>query len=152
MESVRYGVGAEGLIDGARRMILLFTEYYGRVSIWKATMVEAANEPQPLSPVVFHVLLALSSGPMHGYAVMKRVEEDSGLRMGPGTVYGSIQRLTDAGWLRDAGADLEDARRGRRFALTPAGRRALQAEAARITRLARLPEVRELAPERGGHS
>jgi DNA-binding PadR family transcriptional regulator len=113
-------------------------------------MVEAANEPQPLSPVVFHVLLALLSGPMHGYAVMKRVEEDSGLRMGPGTVYGSIQRLTDAGWLRDAGADLEDARRGRRFALTPAGRRALRAEAARITQLARLPEVRELAPERGG--
>lgn len=113
-------------------------------------MIEVAKEPQPLTPAVFHVLLALSGEPMHGYAVMKRVEEDSGLRMGPGTVYGSIHRLIEAGWVRDVGADREDARRGRRFALTPAGRGALQAEAARITRLARLPEVRELAPARGG--
>jgi DNA-binding PadR family transcriptional regulator len=105
--------------------------------------------PAPLTPAVFHVLLALSDGPMHGYAVMKRVEDDSGLSMGPGTVYGCIQRLEDAGWVR---ADVEaggDARRGRAFHLTPAGRAALRAEAHRITRLSRLEGVRELAPDAG---
>ena len=59
---------------------------------------------QPLTPVVLHVLLALADGPLHGYAVMKRVEEDSGIAMGPGTVYGALQRLEEAGWIEEAGA------------------------------------------------
>jgi DNA-binding PadR family transcriptional regulator len=104
---------------------------------------------QPLTPAVFHVLLALSGGPLHGYAIMKRVEQDSGLAMGPGTVYGSIRRLAEAGWVSDAGVDTEDARRGRAFALTQSGQEALRAEAARIMRLARLATGRVLAPEAG---
>ncbi len=105
--------------------------------------------PAPLTPAVFHVLLALAEGPRHGYAVMKQVEEDSGIAMGPGTVYGSLQRLEDAGWVEVGDEDARDARRGRVFHLTPAGRGALQAEASRITRLARLEGVRELAPDAG---
>ncbi|GMV04235.1 MAG: PadR family transcriptional regulator [Gemmatimonadota bacterium] len=107
------------------------------------------DAPAPLTPVVFHVLLALSGGPLHGYGVMKRVEEDSGLAMGPGTVYGALQRLADTGWVAEVDDDAGDARRGRAFALAPAGREALRREAERITGLARREEVRALllAPE-----
>lgn len=113
-------------------------------------MGNGTDGPAPLTPAVFHVLLALSDGPLHGYGVMKRVEEDSGIRMGPGTVYGSLQRLEDSGWVAVGAEDDRDARRGRLFHLTEAGRGALADEAARITRLAGLRGVRDLVPEGGG--
>lgn len=103
----------------------------------------------PLTPAVFHILLALVEGPLHGYAVMKRVEDDSGLRMGPGTVYGSLQRLEDSGWVAVGAPDDVDRRRGRRFELTDDGRQALATEARRITRLADLSEVQRLAADPG---
>jgi DNA-binding PadR family transcriptional regulator len=105
----------------------------------------------PLTPVVFHVLLALSDGPLHGYAIMQRVEEESGQAMGPGTIYGALRRLADAEWLEEReDEDGGDARRGRSFALTEAGRAALAVEARRIRRLADLSEVRRLAAEGRG--
>lgn len=111
-------------------------------------MSSQAQASAPLTPAVFHVLLALGDGPLHGYAIMKRVEAESGLRMGPGTVYGSLDRLTAAGWIAETDADgPDDVRRGRSFELTADGRVALGAEAARITRLARLVGVRRLAPD-----
>jgi len=103
----------------------------------------------PLTPVVFHVLLALASGPLHGYGIMKRVEEDSGIRMGPGTVYGSLNRLLEAGWVAEldpAVVEGSDPRRGRAFELTAAGLTALRGEAERIRRLAGMEDVRRLAP------
>ncbi len=103
----------------------------------------------PLTPVVFHILLALHDGPLHGYAVMKAVEQDSGLRMGPGTVYGSLQRLQDAGWVAVGERDAADRRRGRLFEMTPPGRDALEGEARRITRLAQRSEVRRLVADEG---
>ena len=117
-------------------------------------MTPKSTPPPSLSPVVFHVLLALRKAPLHGYAVMKRVEEDSGVAMGPGTIYGSLQRLVDAGWVAEepeGPGEPQDPRRGRAFVLTPAGLEALRREAARITGLASLDAVRTLAPEgRGG--
>lgn len=104
---------------------------------------------EPLSPVVFHILLALSREALHGYGVMKQVEADSGLAPGPGTVYGALDRLTEAGWVREAGSAGGDARRGRAFALTPEGAEALRAEARRLTRLSELPAVRQLLPDGG---
>lgn len=109
--------------------------------------MDEPRAPAPLTPVVFHVLLALSGGPLHGYGVMKRAEQDSGLVMGPGTVYGSLQRLEDAGWVRATEPEGNEPRRGRVFHLTGRGREALAAEARRIARLARLHDVRELLPE-----
>ena len=54
---------------------------------------------QPLTPAVFHVLLALADGDKHGYAIMKNVDEHTGgtLRMGAGTLYGTLQRLMESG-------------------------------------------------------
>jgi len=105
------------------------------------------NDAAPLTPVVFHVLLAVSDGPLHGYAIMQEVEEASGQAMGPGTIYGALRRLTDAGWLIEADAESGDARRGRSFALSEAGRGALADEARRIRRLAESKAVRRLAAE-----
>jgi DNA-binding PadR family transcriptional regulator len=98
--------------------------------------------PGPLTPAVFHVLLALSDEALHGYAIMKRVETDSGLGMGPGTIYGSLDRLRDAGWVSEESSVAGDTRRGRSFALTTLGRNALRAEARRLARLAELAAVR----------
>lgn len=109
-----------------------------------------SSEPghAPLTPAVFHVLLALADGPLHGYAIMQRVEETSGLEMGPGTIYGSIRRLSEAGWVEEADGDTSDARRGRSFRLSELGAGALAEEARRITRLAQMADVRRLAAER----
>jgi DNA-binding PadR family transcriptional regulator len=78
---------------------------------------------------------------------MKRVEEDSGVNMGPGTVYGSLHRLEEAGWVTAIEAERQDSRRGKTFILTHVGRRALEMEALRLTRLARLAAERGLAPD-----
>ena len=64
----------------------------------------AANTPnQPLTPAVFHILLALADGEKHGYAIMKDVEaQTSGqLKMGPGTLYGSIKRMLAGGLIAE---------------------------------------------------
>ena len=99
---------------------------------------------QTLTPVVFHVLLALADGPRHGYAIMKDVEghTDGTLKMGAGTLYGTLQRLTEAGWVAEseapiAAATLRDGRR-RFYRLTTDGRKALGAEVSRLEGLIRL--------------
>src|SRR4029453_12171303 len=75
----------------------------------------------PLTPAVFHILLALADGPRHGYAVMQAVERsaDAEPPMGPGTIYGSLQRMEEAGLVREIAAPADDRRR--RFPLLPAG-------------------------------
>lgn len=105
------------------------------------------DSTSPLTPAVFHVLLALADEPLHGYAIMKRVEQDSGLGMGPGTIYGSLDRLRDADWVSEHAEAGSDSRRGRSFALTDIGRAALRCEARRLGRLARLVELSGVGTE-----
>ena len=64
--------------------------------------------------------------------------------MGPGTIYGSIQRMEEAGLVRELATRSDDRRRV--FALLPAGRRALEAGARRLTRLADLVRGKQLIP------
>ena len=91
------------------------------------------NSIQPLTPAVFHILLALSSGERHGYGIMKQVEADSDgrVKMGPGTLYGSLGRMMDAGLLRESDRrrdpEMDDERRVY-YELTGLGRDALAAE------------------------
>lgn len=103
---------------------------------------------QPLTPAVFHILLALAEGPLHGYAIMQAVEASAGsaVRMGPGTIYGSLQRMEGAGLVREVAVGADDRRR--LFALQPAGRRALVCEAERLARLATLVRAKRLVPEK----
>jgi DNA-binding PadR family transcriptional regulator len=100
--------------------------------------------PSSLTPAVFHVLLALADGPLHGYAIMQAVEASSGAAMGPGTVYGTLERLEAAGLVREMPAVRTDRRRV--FALLPAGRQALQDEARRLSRLASLVRAKRIVP------
>jgi len=101
----------------------------------------------PLTPAVFHILLALADGPLHGYAIMQAVEESAGPTppMGPGTIYGSLQRMEEAGLVKELPAPGDDRRRT--FALQPAGRRALASEAERLARLTALVRSKRLVPD-----
>lgn len=102
--------------------------------------------PEPLTPVVFHILAALADHPegvLHGYAIARRVEDDSegAVSMGPGTLYGSLKRMQGDGLIAEAedpGRDGAHADRRRYYRLTPEGRAALRAEAGRLARAAAL--------------
>jgi DNA-binding PadR family transcriptional regulator len=98
----------------------------------------------PLTPAVFHILLALADGPLHGYAIMVAVEESAGVAMGPGTIYGTLERLEASGLVREQPPARGDRRRT--FAIQPAGRAALQDEARRLSRLAALVRAKRLVP------
>ena len=102
--------------------------------------------PNPLTPAVFHILLALSDSPLHGYAIMQAVDEAAGphLSMGPGTIYGSIQRMEDSGLVAEAGTSGNGKRR--LYGLTSIGRQALMMESARLARLTDMVREKGLAP------
>lgn len=95
----------------------------------------------PLAPAQFHVLVALSEGDRHGYAIMQSVEDTSGgrVRMGPATVYGTLQRLTEAGLAAECPGppDPEDDKRRRYYRLTGLGEAVCAAEADRLAALVR---------------
>ncbi len=92
---------------------------------------------QPLTPSVFHILLALVDGEKHGYAIMKDVESQTHgrVKMGPGTLYGSIKRMLAAGLIREADErpdpELDDDRR-RYYCLTGVGQSVVSAESQRL--------------------
>ena len=98
----------------------------------------------PLTPAVFHILLALTDGPRHGYAIMQAAESTAGTAMGPGTIYGTLERLESAGMVKEVAGSA--AGRRRLFALQPAGRAALREEARRLSRLVALVQARHLVP------
>ena len=106
-----------------------------------ATTGKASERTDPLTPAVFHILLALSERPLHGYAVMQAVEDQSAMKAGPGTVYGSIRRMEAASLVEQL--PVVEGRR-KAFRLTAAGRKALADESARLTRLAALVADRKV--------
>jgi DNA-binding PadR family transcriptional regulator len=93
-------------------------------------MMSAAASP--LTPSVFAILLALAEGDKHGYAIMKAAHtpEGGGVPMGPGTLYGTIDRLMRDGLVEETG--LSDDERRRYYRLTVNGRSALSSEASRL--------------------
>jgi DNA-binding PadR family transcriptional regulator len=86
----------------------------------------------PLTPAVFHILLALAHGERHGYEIMKAVRHDSNgkVTMGNGTLYGSLKRMLADGMIEVAAdrADDDDDTRRKYYRLTGHGRAALNAE------------------------
>ncbi len=77
------------------------------------------------------ILKALSLEPMHGWAVAQRLEQLShdALRVGQGSLYPALQRLEEKGWIDSEWKITDENRRAKFYELTPAGRRALRAEA-----------------------
>jgi DNA-binding PadR family transcriptional regulator len=103
----------------------------------------------PLTPAVFHILLALADGERHGYAIMREVAESTNrqVKMGPGTLYGTIKRLLEAGLIEESDqrpdAKADDERR-RYYRLTGVGQRVAEAEAQRYNELAKLARRKRL--------
>ena len=92
---------------------------------------------KPLPAASLHVVLALLDGELHGYALMRRVEElsDGAVRMGPGTLYGTLNRLVDDGLIVETGQN--DDERRRYYELTATGRAAALDELSRLQALVR---------------
>jgi DNA-binding PadR family transcriptional regulator len=107
-----------------------------------------------LTPAVFHILLALAGGERHGYGILKDVlrQTDDAVRLGPGTIYGTLQRLMDTGWVEesDGPATAVDERR-RHYRLTRSGRSALEADVRRMEGLVRAARAQrvKVRPSRG---
>jgi DNA-binding PadR family transcriptional regulator len=106
-------------------------------------MTTSTQNPEsfiPLTPAVFHIMLALADGDKHGYAIMQEVEAISHdqIKMGPGTLYGSIKRMIASRLIEEVDErpdpDLDDQRR-RYYRLTGLGIAVLHEEANRLASL-----------------
>jgi DNA-binding PadR family transcriptional regulator len=103
----------------------------------------------PLPSAAFQILLSLADGELHGYAIMRQVSEQTAgrMRLGPGTLYSSIQTLLEENCIEEV--DLrEDAAMGterrRYYRLTPAGRKLARAEAERLGDLLRVARAKKI--------
>ena len=104
---------------------------------------------RPPTPAAFQILLALADGEKHGYAIMQEVSARTGgkLRLGPGTLYGSIKRMLEEELIVESAERpdpaLDDERR-RYYRLTEVGRRVAEAEAQRLAQLVRVARAKDL--------
>ena len=104
---------------------------------------------QPLTPAVFYILLTLVKGERHGYDIMKQVRNDTNgkVKMGNGTLYGSLKRMLTARLIEDAGEKIDpDNERRKYYKLTELGRKALNAEMQRYMETASLIKQHKLVP------
>ncbi len=105
----------------------------------------------PLTPAVLHILLALSTKERHGYGIMKQVESDSQgkVNMGPGTLYGSIGRMIEAGLIRESNKKIDpemDDERRIYYKITGLGHKALAAELQRYREVVAVAKQKRLSP------
>jgi DNA-binding PadR family transcriptional regulator len=109
----------------------------------------------PLTPPVFHILLALSDGERHGYAIMRQVARDTNgaLQLGPGTLYGCLKRMLAARLVEESDErpdpDLDDERR-RYYRTTEFGARTVRAEAQRLANAVSAAQAKRLLGRKGG--
>jgi DNA-binding PadR family transcriptional regulator len=98
----------------------------------------------PLTPAVFYVMLAVSSGPKHGYAIMQETEtlSEGGFRMGPATLYSTIQRLVELDLVTETEGDPAEDSRRRYYELTRMGRQLVEAEVRRMNAVVRRANAR----------
>jgi DNA-binding PadR family transcriptional regulator len=114
--------------------------------------MNTSDSTSPLTPAVFHILLALSGGERHGYGIMKQVETDSQgkVSMGAGTLYGSLKRMLDAGLVEESekrvDPAMDDARRIY-YRITSLGVQTLAAELERYRHIVGLAQERKLYPK-----
>ena len=108
----------------------------------------------PLTPAMFHVLLALADKERHGYEIMQEVHErtEGSVRLGPGTLYGSIKRMLSDGLVEESAErpdpELDDERR-RYYRLTDFGCRVARAEAERLALLLKSVRAKKLLSRTG---
>jgi DNA-binding PadR family transcriptional regulator len=132
------------------------------ISITDISAASIASEPRvplrdpddllPLTPAIFHILLALASGECHGYGIMQQVSDltDGQTNLGPGTLYRSIQKMVLDELIEEidlADAKSEEPERRRVYRMTAFGRQVARAEARRLAILVRAALDRKLIPE-----
>jgi DNA-binding PadR family transcriptional regulator len=102
----------------------------------------------PLSEATFYIMLSMSPGPKHGYAILKEVRllSDGRLVLSTGTLYGAIKRLLEQGWIDRTEDPRRDhtVRRRQAYALTHSGRRVLDAETRRLQTMVRAAGLQPL--------
>jgi len=101
-------------------------------------------------PAVFHILLALSAGDLHGLGIAAAVDEATAgaVRLGPGTLYRSLKEMASGGLIREVEAPAGDEDPRRRFyAITDAGRALARAEAERLERIVEVARAHRVLPE-----
>ena len=102
----------------------------------------------PLTPAVFHILLALADQERHGYGIMQEVAAmtDNQIQMGPGTLYGTIKRMLAAQLIEESDErpdpDMDDERR-RYYRLTDWGQQVLAAETERLSNLVQVAQTKK---------
>ena len=107
----------------------------------------------PLPEATFHILMAVAEDDRHGYAIIQEVatRTDGMLKLSPGTLYRSIQRMLEQGLIQETAErpapELDDERR-RYYRITPFGRAVAKAEARRLTQLVKLARESGFAPGR----
>jgi DNA-binding PadR family transcriptional regulator len=117
-------------------------------------MSRDASSLLPLTPAVFHVLLAIAEGDTHGYAILKDVARRTEGRvvLSTGTLYGIVKRLLADGLIEESRRRppaAEDDERRRYYRLTPFGRAVAAAEADRLAQMIATARTRRLIPGRG---
>lgn len=109
------------------------------------------RELLPLPPATFHILLALSDGDRHGYAIIQDIEARTNgeLRLSAGTLYRSIARMVEQGLITETThrRTADDDERRRYYRITPFGTAVARAEMGRLTDLVRLARAAGLRPE-----
>jgi len=105
----------------------------------------------PLTPAVLHILLALSTEERHGYGIMKQVESESRgkVKMGTGTLYGSLGRMMEAGLIRESDKKVDpemDDERRIYYKITALGQATLEAELERYREVVAVAKRKQLAP------
>lgn len=100
----------------------------------------------PLPTAAFHIMMSLADQDLHGYEIMRRVEEQTGgrTRLGPGTLYSSIHALLEAGFIAEVSNDNAGDERRRYYRLTASGRKASREEAERLAGVVRLARSKKL--------
>jgi DNA-binding PadR family transcriptional regulator len=106
----------------------------------------------PLPPVTFHILVALATEELHGYAILQDIAARTGraVQLGAGTLYRSIHRMLEQGLVvesSDRPAPALDDERRRYYRITPLGTAVARAEAERLGQLVALARAKGLAPE-----
>jgi len=124
-------------------------EAMAKPSTKTGTLPDDLRHLLPLTPAVFFILFALAGGEKHGYAIMQQVTalSDGKFRMGPGTLYTTIQRLLELSLIEETATD--PAGRRRYYRMSRNGRAVFKAELGRMDAVVRLALQQHLLPQEG---
>ena len=104
-----------------------------------------------LTTAVIHVLISLAGGERHGYGILKDVQRQSEgrVKLGPGTIYGTLQRLMELGWVEETEGPVRTVDERRKYyRLTRTGREAVRDEVDRLDALVRVARTQRVAPSK----